>query len=125
MTWNICKHINITYLLIPLCKITDNLNNVRHEARRHFRNKKKEYLKPKIYKTNSKIKNIRDLDWSIKGFKKGYQSRINIVKDEKGNLVSDSHSILARCRNHFFHLFNIHGDKDTRQMEIHMAVTSA
>jgi len=26
----------------------DNLNNVRHEASRHFRNKKKEYLKSKI-----------------------------------------------------------------------------
>jgi len=26
----------------------DNLNNVRHAAGRHFRNKKKEYLKPKI-----------------------------------------------------------------------------
>jgi hypothetical protein len=26
----------------------DNLNNVRHEASRHFRNKKKEYLKAKI-----------------------------------------------------------------------------
>jgi hypothetical protein len=26
----------------------DNLNYVRHEASRHFRNKKKEYLKPEI-----------------------------------------------------------------------------
>jgi hypothetical protein len=26
----------------------DNLNNVRHEATRHFKNKKKEYLKGKI-----------------------------------------------------------------------------
>ena len=26
----------------------DNLNNVRHEASRHFRSKKKEYLKAKI-----------------------------------------------------------------------------
>ena len=41
----------------------DNLNNVRHETRRHFRNKKKEYLKAKIdeLETNSKVKNIRDL----------------------------------------------------------------
>ena len=35
-----------------------NLNNVRHEASRHSRNKKKEYLKSKIedFETNSKIK---------------------------------------------------------------------
>jgi hypothetical protein len=41
----------------------DNLNNMRHEASRHFRNKKREYLKEKINvpAENSKNKNIRDL----------------------------------------------------------------
>jgi len=36
----------------------DNLNSVRYEASRHFRNKKKEYLKAKIeeLEINSKIK---------------------------------------------------------------------
>jgi hypothetical protein len=40
-----------------------NLNNVRHEESRCFRNKKREYLKYKIndLPTNSKNKNIRDL----------------------------------------------------------------
>jgi len=48
----------------------DNLNNVRCEASRHFRNKKKEYLKAKIEKleTNSKIQNIRDLYRDISDF---------------------------------------------------------
>jgi len=38
-----------------------NLNNVRREASRHFRNKKKEYLEVKIdeLESNSKIKNIK------------------------------------------------------------------
>jgi hypothetical protein len=41
----------------------DNLDNVRCEACRYFRNKKKEYLKDKINElaTNSKYKNIRYL----------------------------------------------------------------
>jgi hypothetical protein len=41
----------------------DNLNNVRREASRQFRNKKREYLKDKINELamNSKNKNIRDL----------------------------------------------------------------
>jgi hypothetical protein len=41
----------------------DNLNQVRRETSRHFRNKKREYLKDKIHKlaTSSKKKNIRDL----------------------------------------------------------------
>ena len=40
-----------------------NLNNVRGDASRDFRNKKKAYLKAKIEEivTNSKIKNIRDM----------------------------------------------------------------
>jgi hypothetical protein len=38
-------------------RIVDNLNNVRREASRHFRNNKKEYLKAKIHElqTNSKV----------------------------------------------------------------------
>jgi hypothetical protein len=41
----------------------DNLNNVRREASRYFRNKEEEHLKDKINElaTNSKNKNIRDL----------------------------------------------------------------
>jgi len=40
----------------------DSLNNVRREVSRHFRNKKKAYLRAKIeeLETNSKIQNIRD-----------------------------------------------------------------
>ena len=37
--------------------------------------------------------NIRDLYRAIIDFKKGYQPRINIVKYEKGDVVTDSNSI--------------------------------
>ena len=49
----------------------DNLNNVRREASRHFRNKKKEYLKSKIeeLQSNSKIKTIRNFYRGISVFK--------------------------------------------------------
>jgi len=43
------------------------------------------------------------------------------VKDEKGDLVTDSNSILARWSNHFSQLFNVHGVSDVRQTEIHTA----
>ena len=81
----------------------DNLNNVRREVSRHFRNKKKAHTRAKIeeLETNSKIKNIRDLYRGINDFKKGYQPRCYIVKNEKGDLVADSHSIVARWRNYF------------------------
>ena len=105
----------------PTQSNVDNLNNVRHAASRHFRNKKKEYLKVKIHEleTNSKIKNIRDLFRGISNLKNGYQPRTNIVQDEKGDLVADCHSILARWGHHFFQLFNVHGVSDIRQTEIH------
>jgi hypothetical protein len=75
----------------------DNLNNVRHEASRYFRNKKRECLKNKINQlaTNSKNKNIRDLYRGIIGFKGGYQLRNSLVKDENGDLLADSHNIFT------------------------------
>ena len=87
----------------------DNLNNVRRVASRHFR-EKKAYLRAKIeeLETNSKINNIRDLYRGINDMKKGYQPRTRIVKDEKGDLVADSHSIMARWRNYFSKILNVH-----------------
>jgi hypothetical protein len=67
----------------------DNLRNVRREASRHFRNKEREDLKGKIteIELNSKIKNIRDLYRGITEFKKDYQPKINLVKDERGDFL--------------------------------------
>ena len=53
--------------------------------------------------------------------KKGYQPRTRIVKDEKGDLVADSHRITARWRNYFSLILNVHGVSDVRQAEIHTA----
>ena len=102
-----------------------NLNNVRHEASRHFRNKKKAYLKAKIedLETNSKIKNIRDLYRGISDIKKGYQPRTNVVKDEDDDLIADSYSIVARWRKNFSQVLNVHGVSDIKHTDtcIHTA----
>ena len=94
----------------------DNLNNVGREASRHSRNNKKAYLKAKFeeLESNSKVNNIRDLYRGINDFKKGFQPRTNIVKVERGDLVADSHSILAMWRNQISQLLNIHGVNDVR-----------
>jgi len=80
-------------LHVPNQSNVDDLNNLRREAK----NKKKEYLKDKIdeFETNIKIKNVRLLCRGISDFKKGYQLRTNVVRDEKGDLVTDCHSILV------------------------------
>jgi len=48
-----------------------------------------------------------------------YQPRTNIIKDRKGDLVTDSHSILAKWKKHSSQLLNVHGVNDVRQREIH------
>ena len=85
--------------------------NVRPDASRHFRNKKKAYLRAKIedLETNSKVKNIRVLYRCINDMKKVYQPRTRTVKDEKGDLVADSYKLMARWRNYFFQILNVHG----------------
>jgi hypothetical protein len=82
-----------------------------------------EYLKAKIeeLETKSKIKSTRELYRGISDFKKGYQSRTNIVQDEKGDMVTGFYSILARWRKHFCQLFCVRGVNDVRQTEIHTA----
>jgi hypothetical protein len=56
---------------------------------------KKKHLKAKIkeIENNSKVKNIRDLCRGINDFKKGYQPRINLARDEMYDFVVDSRSI--------------------------------
>jgi hypothetical protein len=97
------KQAKMLWLHDPHHSNVDNLNNVRCEQ-------KNEYLKAKSdeLETNSKIKNT-DLYRDVSDFKEGYQPRTNIVKDEKGDLVTDSHSFLARWRNHFSQLFSVLG----------------
>jgi hypothetical protein len=99
------------------------MKNLRHETKITFRNKKREYLKGKINElgTNNKNKNIRDLHRGINEFKKGYQPRINIIKDKNGNLLADSQNVFNRCKNFFNQVVNICGVHDVRQMDIHMA----
>jgi hypothetical protein len=87
----------------------DNLRNVSREASRHFRNKKREYLKDKIndIELNSKNKNIRDLYRCITEFKKGYQPKANLVTDEGGDLLVDPQKILTMWKNYFCQLLNV------------------
>jgi len=117
------KEAKMQWVQDPSQSNVDNLNNVRRDASRHIKNKKKAYLKAKIeeLETISKIKNIRDLYRGINDFKKGYRCRSNIVKDEKIDSDADSYSVLARWRNYFSQLFNVHGVKDVGQTEIHTA----
>jgi hypothetical protein len=62
----------------------DDLSNVRWEASRHFRNKKQDKIERKI---NVLVSNIKNKNVKRPVFEKGYQSRTNLVKDERGDLL--------------------------------------
>jgi hypothetical protein len=85
--------------------------------------KKREYLKIKVndLTTSSKNKNIRDLYKGINEFKRGYQPRSNLVKDENGDLFAESHNILNRWKNYFSQLLNVHRASDVRKIEVYTA----
>jgi hypothetical protein len=82
-------------------------------------------LKDKIneIELNSKNKNIRDIYRGITEFKKGYQPRTNLVKDERGDLLADPQKILTRWKSYFCQLLNVQGPGSIRQPEIHTAET--
>jgi hypothetical protein len=52
--------------------------------------------------------------------KKIYQPRINIIEDEEGDFVTDSHNIFAKWRTSS-QLFNVHGVNVVRQTETQTA----
>ncbi|KAJ4452301.1 hypothetical protein ANN_03821 [Periplaneta americana] len=82
-------------------------------------------LKEKLneVETNSKNKNIPDLYKGIKEFKNGYQPRVNVIKDENGDLLADSPSILNRWKNYFSQLLNVRrlNRNDRDEIEIQTA----
>jgi hypothetical protein len=93
---------------------------VRCESIRHFRNKKKEYLKDMFngIAMNSKNKNIKNSYRIINEFNWGYQPRSNFVTYKNGDLLADSQNSLNRWKNYFLQLWNVCIVSDVRQIEI-------
>jgi hypothetical protein len=87
--------------------------------------KTREHLKDKInYIEANNKNNIKYLYREIREFKKGYQPRINMTKEENGNLLADPQSVLNRWKNFFNKVLNVHAVHDVRQMDIHVAEAS-
>jgi glycine betaine/choline ABC-type transport system substrate-binding protein len=105
------KQAKLQWLQDPSEANEDNLSDIRREASRHFRNKKREHLKNKInaLESYSKNKNFRDRYRGTNEFKKCYQPRTNLVKDKRGDLLVDPHKILDRWKNYFGQTLNVHG----------------
>jgi hypothetical protein len=54
---------------------------------------------------------MRNLYRGINGFKRGYQSRKNLVRDENGDLA-EPNNILNRWENYFSQLLNVYSVSD-------------
>jgi hypothetical protein len=117
------KHSKLQLLQDPREISRDDLNSVRREANRYFRNKKREYLKDKINElaTNSKNKNIKNLNGGLNEFQIDYNPRNKLMMDEKGVLLADSHNIVIGWMNYFSQLLNVYNVGYIRQTEVHTA----
>jgi hypothetical protein len=111
------KQVKMHWLQYPDQNNLDNLNNIRREDSRHFRNKKKQNLKSKVTNLKVREKNIRDWYRGISDFKKRYQPRTNIAQNEKGDLVAVSHSVSAGWRKILSQLFVVRWFSDVRQQK--------
>jgi hypothetical protein len=98
------------------------INKIRREAGRNFRNRKREYLKDKTEELATHSKNsIKNLYRGINELKMGNQPRTNLLKDENGDLLAVSKNILNRWKNYFSQLLNVYRVSDFRQIEMHTA----
>jgi hypothetical protein len=81
--------------------------------------RKREYLKDKIKErgTNSRNKNKGDLCRGINEFKRTYQLRTGLIKDENGDLLAYSHSILNRI-NYFVTYYAIQNEIQTDELSV-------
>jgi hypothetical protein len=57
----------------------------------------------------------------VKEFKKGYQPRNDLVKDENDNLLAYFNNILNIWKNYFCQLLNVQVANNVRQAETHTA----
>jgi hypothetical protein len=64
-----------------------------------------------------------DICTGINEFKKHYQCRTNLLKDDYNDLLADSHNILNIQKTCFCQLLNVYGINDVRQTEMHTAET--
>jgi hypothetical protein len=101
----------------------NNLNNIRSEASRQFRNKIQERLNDKTNELamNSKNKNIRQRYRAMNEFKKGCQPRNNLVNGENDYLLADHNNMLEKWKNDVSQLLNVYWASDIRQIEIYRA----
>jgi hypothetical protein len=88
----------------------DKLINLRNIISKIFRKRKGNIRTAKLMRLYLIIINkIRDFYRDINELKKGYQPRINIIRDENGNLIADPQNILNRWKNFFNQVLNLYG----------------
>jgi len=85
--------------------------------------KKRKYLTQKIQEIeeNGKTNNIRDLYKGVNSLRKGYQPRLGMTRNERGDLQADPTKIADVWKSYFDKLLNVHNREQTEKFEIHTA----
>jgi hypothetical protein len=95
----------------------EQLQKISKEYKRLVRRKKREWEKEKIVEIedNRRQKNVREMYKGINSTKKGFQSKSNTVRDEKGDLIADRDGLLGRWKRYFDQLLNVHRNQGNNE----------
>jgi len=115
----------IAWLTQNMAETRNKFLNIRQAAHNLFKNKKRQYLKRKIeeIEENCQSGNVRGMYMGINNFRKGFQARTEMVKDENDNLITDSTGVLNTWKNYFDQLLNVEfeSDREIENFEFHTA----
>jgi hypothetical protein len=113
------KQAKMQWVQEPKQRNVVNLNNIKREVSSHLRNKGKNNSKLKFMTLKLTVRSHASETCIGASVILRRVTSPEIVRDEKGDSATDCHSILARWRNHFYQLFNVHGFSDVSEKEIH------
>jgi hypothetical protein len=85
----------------------DSVKNVEREVSTYFGNTRRNIRKTKLMNLQRTVRTKSSVSGGINAFKRGYQSRSNLVKDSTGDLLANSHNILSKWKNFFSQLLNV------------------
>uniref|UniRef100_A0A8D9DWW4 Craniofacial development protein 2 n=1 Tax=Cacopsylla melanoneura TaxID=428564 RepID=A0A8D9DWW4_9HEMI len=97
----------------------ESYKNLCKETNRTIRRKKRQYLEDKIKQAEQDrtINNTREFYRVTRFFKKGFTPRIDLIKDNDGNLISDESKALEQWKSYFENLLNCEVIRNNRNEE--------
>ncbi|KAJ4429507.1 hypothetical protein ANN_21676 [Periplaneta americana] len=93
--------------------------NKRKEANHMFRNKKRALLHEKLSNISIEYnnQNARNFYKEVNYFKKGFKPQTKLIKNSKGEIISNEAQALERWKEYYEDHFKLRNERESEQME--------